>query len=70
MIRGSGKLLPMVNAGQLDRLSAKQLRALAGELIAQVAQRDQTIATKDDELKYRQAKIDQFTHEMAVLKPW
>ena len=56
----------MLNAQLLDSLSAEQLRALAAELIAQVAQREQTIAGKDGELKYRQAKIDQLTHEMAV----
>ncbi|ABM35744.1 transposase IS66 [Polaromonas naphthalenivorans CJ2] len=60
----------MVNAQHLDSLSAEQLRALAAELIAQVAQREQAIAAKDGELKYRQAKIDQLTHEMAVLKRW
>ena len=60
----------MVNAQHLDSLSAGQLRALAAELIAQVAQREQAIAAKDGELKYRQAKIDQLTHEMAVLKRW
>jgi len=60
----------MLNAQHLDSLSAEQLRALAAELIAQVAQREQAIAAKDGELKYRQAKIDQLTHEMAVLKRW
>ena len=60
----------MVNAQHLDSLSAEQLRALASELMAQVAQRERAIAAKDGELKYRQAKIDQLTHEMAVLKRW
>jgi transposase len=60
----------MLNAKPLESLNAEQLRALAGELIAQVAQREQAIAAKDCELKYRQAKIDQLTHEMAVLKRW
>ena len=60
----------MVNAQDLDSLNAEQLRALAAELIAQAAQRERVIAGKDGELKYRQAKIDQLTHEMAVLKRW
>ena len=60
----------MVTAQELSSLNAEQLRALAGELMAQVAQREQAIAAKDGELKYRQAKIDQLTHEMAVLKRW
>ena len=54
----------------LSSLSAEELRALAGELLIQVAQRDQAIAGKDQELRYRQAKIDQLTHEMATLKRW
>jgi transposase len=47
----------------LSNLNAEQLRELACDLIAK-------IAGKDKELHYRQAKIDQLTHEMAVLKRW
>jgi transposase len=36
----------------------------------QIAGLDQTISNKDHEILYRQAKIDQLTHEMAVLKRW
>ena len=68
----------------LSDLNAKQLRELARDLIAQIASRDhaisgldqrianlnQTITSKDREILYRQAKIDQLTHEMAVLKRW
>ena len=61
----------------LSSLNAQQLRELAGELISEVARHDETIARqhqelqrKDGELKYRQARIDQLTHEMAVLKRW
>ena len=36
----------------------------------QITERDQAIASKDREIKYRQTKIDQLTHEMAVLKRW
>ena len=35
-----------------------------------IAQHDETIARKDREILYRQTKIDQLTHEMAVLKRW
>jgi hypothetical protein len=62
---GLGKLLPMVNAQHLDSLNAEQLRALAKALIDQAASRKELLAGKD-----RQAKIDQLTHEMAVLKRW
>ena len=58
----------MVNAEQLGSLSAGQLRALAWVLIDQVASREELLAGKERELKYRQAKIDQLTNEMAVLK--
>ena len=37
---------------------------------AQITQRDEAIARKDREILYRQTKIDQLTHEMAVLKRW
>ena len=36
----------------------------------QIAVLDQAITSKDREILYRQAKIDQLTHEMAVLKRW
>lgn len=36
----------------------------------QITQRDQALASKDREILYRQTKIDQLTHEMAVLKRW
>ena len=52
----------------LSGLNAKQLRELARDLIAQIASLGQTITSKDREIVYRQAKIDQLTHEMAVLK--
>ena len=55
----------MVNAQHLDSLNAEQLRALAKALIDQAASRKELLAGKD-----RQAKIDQLTHEMAVLKRW
>ena len=52
----------------LSGLDAKQLREFARDLIAQIASLGQTITSKDREIVYRQAKIDQLTHEMAVLK--
>ena len=61
----------------LPSFTAEQLRDLAGDLITQIANqdkqlalRDQAIASKDREILYRQTKIDQLTHEMAVLKRW
>lgn len=67
----------MVDAQQLQGLNAQQLRELASTLIAQIAHRDQAItqrneiiARKDQDILYRQTKIEQLTHEMAVLKRW
>jgi transposase len=74
----------MVDTQQLQDMGEQQLRALASTLIAQIAQRDQLIArkdqdiarkdqliaSKDQDILYRQAKIDQLSHEMAVLKRW
>ena len=45
----------------LDALSPDELRSLATQLIAQVGEKDQ-------ELRYRQTRIDQLTHEIAVLR--
>ena len=46
------------------------LMARIGEHDRQIIQRDETIARKDRDILYRQTKIDQLTHEMAVLKRW
>ena len=48
---------------QLDAMDAQQLREFAAGLI-------ETLASKDHELTFKQLKIDQLTHEMAVLKRW
>ena len=48
---------------RLDALNAQQLRALAAELIDKVSRQDQ-------ELRARALKIEQLTHEMALIKRW
>jgi transposase len=48
---------------QLARMDAQQLRAFAAELI-------ETLVSKDHELRHKQLKIEQLTHEMAVLRRW
>jgi transposase len=47
----------------LAQMNAQELRDLASSLLTQVTQ-------KDEELKFKQLKIDQLTHEMAILKRW
>lgn len=54
----------------LQNLNEQELRALAAELIAKVTEQSKTIATKDSDILYRQAKIDKLTHELATLKRW
>jgi transposase len=48
---------------QLAGMDAQQLREFAAGLI-------ESLASKDQELRYKQLKIEQLTHEMAVLKRW
>src|SRR5690606_1628088 len=62
---------------QIAAMDEQQLRKLAAELIEKVTQQDQEIRTKAEaierdqrELHRRQLKIEQLTHEMAVLKRW
>lgn len=60
----------MHSADQLATLDAESLRALAAQLLAEVAQirHDNVEIRRDNTLK--QLKIDQLTHEMAILKRW
>jgi transposase len=53
----------MHTAEQLARMNAESMRSLAAQLIAEV-----TDVRRDNALK--QLKIDQLTHEMAILKRW
>ena len=54
----------------LQNLNAQQLREVAAELIARVAQQSQIITERDSDILYRQAKIDKLTHELTTLKRW
>jgi len=51
-------------------LSTRELRDLTTALFAQLSVKDEQLTAKDEELKFKQLKIDQLTHEMAVLKRW
>lgn len=77
------ELLSGLNADQLRELVTDLIAQVArndqeigarnlqiNALDQQIASLDQTISSKDREILYRQAKIDQLTHEMAVLKRW
>jgi len=58
----------------LTRLNAQQLRELAQDLITKLIEQGKqhaaTIAAKDSDILYRQAKIDKLTHELVTLKRW
>ena len=51
-------------------MDAQKLRDLTATLAAQLTERDALLAQRDQELKHKQLKIDQLTHEMATLKRW
>ena len=57
-------------AENLDDLSPQQLRELAATLRAQIQEQDAVIARHAQELRCRQTKIDQLTHELAIHKRW
>jgi hypothetical protein len=54
----------------LTQMDAAELRALSATLLEKLAERDSQIAHRDVQLKSKQLKIDQLTHEMAILKRW
>lgn len=60
---------------EITQMDAAELRDLASKLLARLAERDAErsahlaqINERDQELKRKQLKIDQLTHEMALLK--
>ncbi len=71
-----------LNPNLIPQLSRSELQALAASLLAQLHDRDaqlhdrdaaihsaqQLLAAKDQELTWRQARIEQLTHEIAVLR--
>ena len=54
----------------LDQLSADELRQLAQQLAAQVESQAKVLAENSKELHWRQTRIDQLTHELALHKRW
>jgi transposase len=60
----------MPTTAHLDHLSLPQLRELVASQLARIQQQDALIAHHAQELRYRQAKIDKLTHELAIHKRW
>ena len=70
-------LVMVVDTQTLTNLSAQELREMVHGLLTKIAGHDQeiasrelTIAAKDRDILYRQAKIDKLTHELVTLKRW
>jgi hypothetical protein len=62
---------------ELAQMDADQLLALAVRLSGELAERDNQLSAQDaelvrraEELKRKQLKIDQLTHEIATLNRW
>ncbi|MDP3540104.1 MAG: IS66 family transposase [Azonexus sp.] len=55
---------------QLDHLTTDELRQLVQGLSLHVTHQDELIGKKDQELHWRQTKIDKLTHELAMHKRW
>ena len=63
-------MLSMLMPTQLDHLTADELRQLVQGLSLHVTHQDELIGKKDQELHWRQTKIDKLTHELAMHKRW
>ncbi len=63
-------MVPMPIPAPLEHLTADELRLLVQGLASQVARQGELIGQKDQEIAWRQAKIDKLTHELAVHKRW
>jgi hypothetical protein len=60
----------MHSVDQLAGMDADALRSVAAALIERVARMDGDIARLSSDNRLKQFKIDQLTHEMAVLRRW
>lgn len=63
-------MLSMLMPTQLDHLTTDELRQLVQGLSLHVTHQDELIGKKDQELHWRQTKIDKLTHELAMHKRW
>ena len=62
--------LSMDRSHDLRQMDAEELRDLSAALLAQLTVKETELSHKDQELRTKQLKIDQLTHEMATLKRW
>lgn len=60
----------MLSSDQLQQLGESELRALAQELMTRLSQSESTLQARDRKLVWSTARIEQLTHEIALLKRW
>lgn len=65
-----GTLSTMLSSDPLQQLGEAELRTLAQTLMARLSNADSELKTKDRKLVWSAARIEQLTHEIAVLKRW
>ncbi|MFN7888208.1 MAG: hypothetical protein ACK5OR_05395, partial [Betaproteobacteria bacterium] len=58
----------MLDAADVDQLTAAQVRAVAGQLLDTVRAQSAQIEEQQQALRHKQATIDKLTHELAVLR--
>jgi transposase len=58
----------VIDAIELNRLDAQQLREVVQSLMGKVSAQQDEIDRREREIAFKQATIDKLTHEMAVLK--
>ena len=59
-----------LNTEDLKGLSKRAVTELASALLAKLAAKDEDIAQRDREIKFKDAKIERITFELARLKAW
>ena len=59
-----------LNAQDLKGLNKRAVTELATALLAQLAAKDEDIARRDREIKFKDVKIERITFELARLKAW
>ncbi len=59
-----------LKADDLNGLSAAAVTEIATALIAQLAAKDEQIERRDQEIKFKDAKLERITFELARLKAW
>ena len=58
----------VIDPQQLQHMDAQQLRVLAEGLMTKLVDKDQQLISKDQEIHFKQTKIDLLTHEIARYK--